>query len=139
MRRSFWLWASVALNAFLLAYVSAQFFQTRSRLVATMQPPALVQRVADRLPENDARLLWESYRSREGELVKAQSESMAALRKAAAFMSQSAIDAEAFRIAVIDARDKRMAVGALVVEVFLDALPKMSVEGRSKLVRLQTP
>lgn len=130
---------SVGLNVFFLAYLGTQFLRGGSFLAVTASPPALMSRVAERLPPADADILWQSYRQAEGRLTAAQRAYRLALAAAAMQLARQEIDKDAFAGAVREARDRRLSVGDLALEVFLDAFPKMSAAGRRQLLTRSLP
>jgi uncharacterized membrane protein len=126
--------ASLSINIFMIAFLATQFLGGRGPMLATAAPPALIAHVAQRLPAADAEALWQAYRAREPEVAAAQTEYRKALLAAAALLQVQRIDEPRFRQAVMEARDKRVTVGDRVIDVFLDALPRMSPEGRQGLL-----
>jgi uncharacterized membrane protein len=125
---------SLCLNGFLLAYLGAQSFMRPKPGVGTIPPPAMISRVAEMLPDADARILWDAYRRSEAKVSAAQKEYRQVLIDASALLRQPKIDEAALRQAVQMARDKRLVIGDMMIEVFLDAFPKMSLEGREMLL-----
>ena len=124
---------SLCLNVLLVVYIGAQWFD-RIGLPAAAGTPRLIEMVARRLPAADADVLWRVYRGREAELSSAQTDYRRALAAAAIQLSRAQLDSEASRRSTLEARDKRVRVGDLVIEVVLEALPQMSSEGRAGLV-----
>jgi uncharacterized membrane protein len=137
--KAFFLALSLGLNVFFIAYFGTQVWGNSNFLAVTASPPALMSRVADRLPKADSDILWRSYRQAEERIRTAQRTYRVALATAAAQLVRQEIDKDAFAKAVGDAREKRLAVGDLTLEVFVDAFPKMSTEGRRQLLTRSLP
>jgi uncharacterized membrane protein len=137
------LMVSLCLNVALATYVGVQWLAPPPPGVGAgpgsgpgMLPRRLIARAADRLPKDDADLLWRAYRAKEREVAGAQADFLLALGRAARMIAVPDLDAAAMREAMIDARDKRRRVGELVIDTFLEALPQMSAQGRRDLVSL---
>jgi len=126
--------ASLCLNALMAGYIAKQWFRAPSLPIATATPPRLIQLVANRLPSADAETLWRVYRGKEHALRESQAEYEQALRGAGRLLAQPDVDVAALRRAVMEARDKRIKIGDVVIETFLDAVPQLSRSGRQDLV-----
>jgi len=124
---------SLCLNALMAGYIAMQWFGPRP-LPAMATPPRLIQLVANRLPSADAETLWQVYRGKEHALRQAQADYELALRGAGRLLAQSDVDVPALRRAVMEARDRRIKIGDVVIETFLDAVPQLSQSGRQGLV-----
>lgn len=127
--------ASLCLNVLLAVYIGTQWLKSARAAYITAAPPRLMELVASRLPAADAAILWDTYKTKEEAFKTAQAAYQAALREAGKTLSEPQLDAAAFRARVMDARDKRLAVGELALETFVEAMPKVSAEGRRGLVR----
>lgn len=125
--------ASLCLNAILVGYV-ATVWMKRERPFEALVGTRIIERVASRLPSTDADILWQAYRSRQSEFSSARADYVQALVKPIRLLREEHLDIDALRKAMSDSRDKRQKVGDLVTETFVDAVAKMSVEGRRKLV-----
>ena len=125
--------ASLCLNVLLVTYIGTQWYRTARQILATAAPPYLIEFLASRLPRADADILWRVYRSKEQALAAAQADYRQSLSTARQLLSQPELDAAAFRAAVQEARDKRVKVGDVAIETFLEAMPQMSAEGRRGL------
>jgi uncharacterized membrane protein len=97
-------------------------------------PPRVIQFIAKRLPTDDAEKLWTVYRAKEPALRISQADYEQALRGAVRLLAQPDLDGPALRSAVLAARDKRIKIGDVVIETFLDAVPQLSPQGRLDLV-----
>lgn len=126
--------ASLCLNALMGGYIAKQWVDASAPLIATTAPPRLIRFVADRLPSADAEALWRVYEAREQALRDAQADYEKSLRRAAGIVAQPDVDAAALRSAVTQAREKRVKVGDIVTEMFLEAVPQLSPRGRQDLV-----
>ena len=124
---------SLCLNVFLAAYLLTQYWHPRSFAKAADMPLSIMMRVAERLPEADAAILWRAYRAREEKVSAAQQDYRQALRDTALLLREPQVDAQGLRTAMDKAKDKRGAVGDLVLEVFMEAFPQMSQPGRERL------
>jgi uncharacterized membrane protein len=130
--RSVLLLTSLCLNIVLVAFLATRWIEGRfNPLIAG--PPQLIDAVARRLPRADAEILRSVYRGKEAQFTAAQREYRQALAGAVQLLSQPQLDVAALRSAVMNARDKRLGVGDLAIETFLEALPQMSAEGRRGL------
>ena len=94
----------------------------------------MIERVAERLPKDDAEVLWRIYRGKEAEIAPMQAEYTRALLKTMQLVAQPELDRAALRLAVKDARDKRLKIGDTVIETFVEMLEQISPKGRRQLV-----
>jgi uncharacterized membrane protein len=125
---------SLCLNVFLAAYLGSQLFGRAKPGTGAIPPPALISRVAGMLPEADARILWDSYGRSEPQITAAQKDYRQVLADAAGLLRQPTVDEAALKQVVQQARDKRLAIGDMMIEVFLATFPKMSLKGRETLL-----
>jgi uncharacterized membrane protein len=131
---------SLCLNVALGTYIGAQWLDRWQMPLVVAGPSRLTELIARRLPAADAEILWRVYRGKEAELKIAQSEYREALFAAGAVLAAPQLDVQATRAAVAKARAERIEVGDISIEVFLEALPQMSPEGRKQLLgRLGRP
>jgi uncharacterized membrane protein len=126
--------ASVCLNVALATYVSTQWLEPSLSPPGAGIPLRMIERVAERLPKDDADILRRAYREKEADIQPLQAEYMRALFKTMRLIGQSELDKQALRAAVTEARDKRIKVGDEVIDTFVEALGKMSPKGRRQLV-----
>jgi uncharacterized membrane protein len=126
--------ASLCLNALMGGYIAKQWVDASAPLMAASAPPRLIRFIAERLPSADAATLWRAYGVREQALRDAQADYEKSLRRAAGIVAQPDVDAAALRSAVTEAREKRVKVGDIVTEMFLEAVPQLSPQGRQDLV-----
>jgi uncharacterized membrane protein len=127
--------ASLCLNVLLGAFMATRWVEGMRLPNLMAGPPQLIERVARRLPAADADILRRAFRSRERQLTDSQAEYERALVAAGRLLVQTPVDAGALRAAVAEARDKRIRIGDLAIDAFLEALPQMSPEGRRDLTR----
>jgi uncharacterized membrane protein len=139
IRRTLLSWRAVAavslcLNVFLIAYLGSQLFVRPRPPAGGFAPPMLISRVADMLPAGDARILWDAFGHSEAKITAAHNDYRQFLITASSLLRQPKIDETALKQAVEEARDKRQVVGDLMINVFLEALPKMSLAGREMIL-----
>lgn len=126
--------ASLCLNGLFVGYfITVQVERLRPPAVVA-GPQRLMELVSRRLPREDAEILWRVFRQREAEIRAAQTIYQGTVAGAGRILEQPTPDAEALRKVILEARDKRVAVGDLAIGVFLEALPQMSLPGRQGLV-----
>ncbi|MCA1364755.1 MULTISPECIES: periplasmic heavy metal sensor [unclassified Bradyrhizobium] len=125
---------SLCVNVALFTYVSAQWLLPGGFRPGAAVPLRMIERVAERLPAEDAEILWSIYRGKEAELAPLQAEYRLALMKAMKTAAQTNLDKAELEAAVKDARDKRVKIGDLVVSTFVEMLERISAKGRRQLV-----
>lgn len=127
---------SLCVNVILFTYVAAQWLRPGGFMpgAGVDVPLRMIERVAERLPAEDAEILWNIYRGKEAELRPLQSEYRLALMKAMKTAAQANLDKAELEAAVKDARDKRVKIGDLVVATFVEMLERISPKGRRQLV-----
>lgn len=127
---------SLCVNVILFTYVSVQWLRPGGFMpgAGAGVPLRMIERVAERLPAEDAEILWGIYRGKEAELQPLQSEYRLALMKAMKTAAQANLDKAELEAAVKDARDKRVKIGDLVVATFVEMLERISPKGRRQLV-----
>jgi uncharacterized membrane protein len=126
--------ASLCLNVALGAYVGVQWSQPDWKPVNGGMPQRLVERIASRLPEPDAEILRRNFEARQPALRPLQQEYVAALLKTLRLIGQPDLDKPALRAAIDDARDKRIQIGHVVADTFVETLEQVSMTGRRQLV-----
>ncbi|MCA1430270.1 MULTISPECIES: periplasmic heavy metal sensor [Bradyrhizobium] len=125
---------SLCVNVVLFTYVSVQWLRPGGFRAGAGVPLRMIERVAERLPAEDAEILWSIYRGKEAELAPLQAEYRLALMKAMKTAAQTNLDKAELEAAVKDARDKRVKIGDLVVSTFVEMLERISAKGRRQLV-----
>lgn len=126
--------ASLCCNVVLATYVSVQWFRPGWTPAGAAMPLRMIERVAERLPKDDADILWRIYHGKETELQPMQAEYTRALLKTMQLVAQPELNKDALRLAVKDARDRRLKVGDIVIETFVETLEQISPKGRRQLV-----
>jgi uncharacterized membrane protein len=123
--------ASLCVNVLLAAFIATRWVEARQ--IIALGPPRLIEIVARRLPGADAEILRRVYRSKDAQFAAGQAEYERALRSAAGLLAAPTPDPAALRAAVMEARDRRVEIGNLAIDTFLEAVPQMSPEGRRAL------
>lgn len=126
--------ASLCLNVLLFTYVGVQWFASGGPGLGAAMPQRMIERVAERLPKEDADVLWSIYHSKEAELLPLQAEFRRSLLKAMQLAAQPELDKPALEAAIKDARDKRLKIGDTVIATFTEMLERVSPKGRRQLV-----
>ncbi len=126
--------ASLCINVALVSYVSIQWLRPPVLGAGLITPARLVERVAARLPQEDAEVLRGIYRAKEPELMPLQAEYVRALARTVRIVGQPNLDPAALRAAAKESRDRREAIGDRVIDIFLESLERISPEGRRRLV-----
>jgi len=126
--------ASLCVNIALATYVSVQWFQSGWSPVGAGIPLRMMERVAARLPQDDADILWRVYHSKEPEILPLQMEYTRALLRTMRLTGQPELDRDALRASVKEARDKRLKIGDAVIDTFVEMLEQISEKGRRQLV-----
>ncbi len=126
--------ASLCVNVALATYVSVQWFRSGWSPAAAAIPLRMMERVAARLPQDDADILWRVYHSKEPEILPLQMEYTRSLLNTMRLIEQPELDKDALRASVMEARDKRVKIGDAVIDTFLEMLEQISPKGRRQLV-----
>lgn len=125
---------SLCVNVILFTYVSVQWLQPGGFGLGAGVPLRMIERVAERLPKDDADILWSIYQGKQAELLPLQTEYRQALIKAMKTAAQTDMNKVELEAAVKDARDKRLKIGDLVIATFVETLERISPKGRRQLV-----
>ncbi|MBW6400052.1 periplasmic heavy metal sensor [Roseomonas sp. HJA6] len=140
---------SIGLNLFLVAIIGAQ--RWRAVQLERMAAPnvgaleAQVLRDPERglgllsagLSERDSTILRDAIRIRLADLLVARRDFAAAVDLARSEIARDPVDLAALRESIERARRQRQRFGPLLEEIILDAVPRMSPEGRQALSRLR--
>lgn len=126
--------ASLCLNVALGAYVGAQWLQPEWTPNVAGTPVRLIERVATRLPSDDAEILRRNFQARQPALQPLQAAYLAALMKTLRLTGQAELDKPALQAAIKDAREKRIRIGDEVIGTFVETLEQISPKGRRQLV-----
>lgn len=125
--------ASLCINVALGAYIGAQWLRPQWTPPHAGMPMRLIERVASRLPQADADILWRNFNAKQVTLQPLQRDYVAALRTTLNLAAQPELDKPALRAAVENARDKRSKVGDAMIDAFVETLEQISPEGRRQL------
>ncbi|ABD08965.1 conserved hypothetical protein [Rhodopseudomonas palustris HaA2] len=126
--------ASLCLNVALGVYVGVQWSQPEWQPANVGMPLRIVERVASRLPESDAAILRRNFEARQAEMLPLQQQYATALLKTLRLIAQTDLDKPALRAAIEDSREKRVKMGDVLAETFLETLEQVSTKGRRQLV-----
>ncbi len=126
--------ASLCVNVALATYVSVQWFRSGWSPVGASIPLRMMERVAARLPQDDADVLWRVYHSKEPEILPLQLEYTRLLLNTMRLIEQPELDKDALRASVMEAREKRAKIGDAGIDTFLEMLGQISPKGRRQLV-----
>ena len=126
--------ASLALNAALGGFIAVKAWQRYQFASASMTPRGFLRMVRWRLPAADKAVLDEAVKKREVDFAAAQADFQKAMSIAIISLRRPDFNEAEFRAAVADARDKRLRLADLGLEVFMDTATHISPEGRAALV-----
>jgi uncharacterized membrane protein len=125
---------SLALNAALVGFLGVNAWRRHEIAAAGATPPGFLRLVRWRLPGADKPVLDEAVKRKESELAAAQADAQKAMRAAIASLRRPDFNEAEFRAAVKEARDQRLRLSDLNLDVFLDAVAHISPEGRTAIV-----
>jgi uncharacterized membrane protein len=126
--------ASLALNAALGGYFAVNAWRRFEIAAAASTPRGFLRLVRWRLPAADRAVLDEAVKKKEADFTTAQADFQKAMRAAVASLRRPDFNDAEFRAAAKEARDKRLHLADLGLEVFTDTVAKISPEGRIALV-----
>ena len=126
--------ASLALNAALGGYIAVRAWHRYQFVSASMTPRGFLRMVRSRLPGPDREVLDAAVKKKEAEFAAAQADFQKAMSAAMASLRRPDFNEAEFRAAVAAARDKRLRLADLGLEVFIDTATHVSPEGRAALV-----
>jgi uncharacterized membrane protein len=131
---------SVSLNVALASYIAIQALSGSARpMVRTMPeevtgaPDKQIAKFAARLPSRDADILWEIYRTKKPQILDADAAAESARRQVLSVLMQYDLDTNALRAAFKEAMDSRTRKARLLAETVIDALERISPDGRRQL------
>lgn len=131
---------SICLNVAFASYVTIQALTGSPRpMVRTMPveemgaPDSVIAKFAARLPTSDADILWEVYRTKKPQIMDADAAAENARRRALSVLAQPDLDASAVRAAFKEAMDGRTRKAVLLADTIVDALQRISPDGRRQL------
>lgn len=141
--------ASVAVNLFLAAIVAAQGWQavqlrrmavpaiTALERQGLREPEGTLERLGAELSRDDAAILLGAARARLAALLSVKVDFAAAVEHARQEIVRDPVDPVRLRSAIAEARRQRQRFGPLLEDIVLDAVPRMSPEGRRMLSQVQ--
>lgn len=124
---------SLCLNVALGTYLGVQWRDGRHGVLTAAGAARVIDRMADRLPEADGERLREIFASKRIELSEAQTRYDAAMRHSLDLLAAPDLDVAAFRDAVREARDQRLAVGDVLIGTIVETLTEMPAKERQEL------
>lgn len=124
--------ASLCVNVALATYVGVQW--SKPGWTPAAMPLRMIERVAAKLPAEDADILWRIYRSKEPELQPLQEDYLRSLLRTTRLAGQTELDKDALSAAVKETREKRVKIGDAVIGLFVEMLEQISPKGRRQLV-----
>jgi hypothetical protein len=136
---------SIALNLFFAAFIGAQAWRLQqpeyphsilARGLATGQVTQdLLRLLAKRLPPADARILQDAFAARMQEITAIQQAASEAMQQVRIDIGRQPFDPDRLRADLLAARATRQKISPIVEAILLDALPRMSNDGRLALSR----
>jgi hypothetical protein len=132
--------SSICLNVAFASYIAIQALTGSTRpMVRTMPDEGMgrsdnqIANFAARLPSRDADILWEIYRTKKPQILDADAAAESARLRALSVLAQHDLDASALRSAFKEAMDSRTRKAGLLAETVVDALERISSDGRRQL------
>lgn len=130
---------SIILNIAGASYIAVQALAPLSGLVHSgreaHKPEEVINRLAARLPSQDAAILWQIYRTKEQQISAAIAAAQSARSRALSALSRPDIDTSALQAAFRDAMNSRTQAGELLIETVMETLKRISPQGRMQLVK----
>jgi len=134
---------SIALNLFLVGFVGAHLLPfgtpaTQSAAITGDTEPGAplreaIRQVIERLPTGDARLLREAFAARLPELGTLQRQARQAAERVRQDIGQPTLDTAKLRADLTALHDARQKIRPVIDDILLDALPRLSPQGREIL------
>jgi hypothetical protein len=130
------LFVSLALNIALAFYIAIPLAISEPEAIPrdALAIPEIFAFSEERLPARDIGILKDAYRPAEPYILARQADAARALARAIMSLGDSALDMNALRASIAEARQKKAQLDDLVVETFLNAVEHFSADGRRKLV-----
>jgi uncharacterized membrane protein len=125
---------SLAVNIFFLSALAMRFAPQLAQTDAAADPT--IRRFIDRLPPQDAALMREVLQKKRPQLAAARANYRQALAQVNTLLALETLDQAALQSALTRAGQARQAVINLRVEIYSEALPRLSKEGRTLAARL---
>lgn len=132
---------SIALNLFFAAFLGAQAWRAHHRGpeadIAGERGGAfaqgIIRQLAEKLPPADARLLRNSFLTRLPAILAAQAQALDGLERLRSDIAQEPLDMDKVRADMQPIQDGRQKSRAVVEEVLVEILPRLSPQGRQAL------
>jgi uncharacterized membrane protein len=134
--------ASICLNIAFASYIAIQALtlswqwpaRPRSDELSAM-PDKLIAMVTAGLPDRDADILWEVYRTKKPQLLAAGAAAQSARAKVLSLLAERDLDMSELRAALRDAMESRTRTAELLAETVVDGLARMSPDGRQLVTK----
>jgi uncharacterized membrane protein len=131
---------SICLNVAFASYITIQALTGSTRPMVRIMPVEeigapdnVIAKFAARLPSRDADILWEVYRTKKPQILDADTAAESARLRALSVLAERDLDASALRSAFKEAMDGRTRKADLLAETVVDALERISPDGRRQL------
>lgn len=128
--------ASLAGNVFFGAVMSAPLFRPPPR---PPQPERIVEEMAESLPAADARILREALDAKRGALAEEGDGPREFHERTRQVLLAEPFDPDSFRRLTSEFHARRERVGTIIGDILVEALPRMSPEGRKALADFRPP
>jgi uncharacterized membrane protein len=125
---------SLGLNAVLVGFIGVHAWRRFEIASANTTPRGFLRMVRRQLPAADRPVLDEAVKKKEAEFAAAQADFQKAMTAAIASLRRPDFNEAEFRAAVAAARDKRLRLADLGLDVFVDTVAHISPEARAGLV-----
>ncbi len=141
--------ASITVNLFLVALVGAQAWKAmelrRMAMPAISEferqglqdPEGTLRRLGAGLSREDAAILVAAAGARLDSLLSVKADFVSAVDRAREEIARDPADPAGLRLAIEEARSQRQRFGPLLEEILLDAVPRMTPEGRRALSQMR--
>jgi hypothetical protein len=133
---------SICLNVALASYIAIQalppsWWPSAHRPMDEVRrpPDRLVAMLASHLPSRDADILREVYQAKKPQLTVAEEAAQNARTRVSLILSQPDLDVSELRAAIKEAMDSRTRMGELLADTVVEALGRLSFEGRRELAK----
>jgi len=131
-RRRWLLWGSLAVNVLLLSFICARAMFPALQPFGS-PPGRVIEAMSRKLPKADAAILQQIVRERQTNLRESQSAFEQEMERVMTLLETPQVDMPALREAVTAAHRRRMLTDDQMLDVLVDALGQMSLEGRQRL------
>jgi uncharacterized membrane protein len=131
--------ASLCVNLFLVTFLAVAIMRYThalsggGRVTADSATETLFQQLPRKLPPADARILRDAFAAKSQTLLHLKRQTALASERVRADIARQPFDIDLLRADLIKAREVRRQYGPLIEDALLEALPKMSQQGRTAL------